>query len=309
VNKDIVHVINSSATGAGDIDITIRLSNKCNQSCTYCNEYNNSEIYPTYDYMISLFDSTLSQINDKNIRIYIFGGEPTIIPKFYEVVVYVINNYKNVEFEIQTNTTKNIEWFSKFSEYSEYINFNCSFQYHQYRQIDNLYAVIPYLKDNNLISHLDIMLEDGHSIEINKVIEKLKTLVPAEIIKLNFVDFTYNPEYEAIVGSNDNDKKDDEFAVTFKNGLVKKYSENDLRKSENDNFMMFRCRAGNRTLIIETNGDIFYCKSRRLKDKCVGNVFGENKIKSIVENEWILCSYGRCFCEMHLEKKRVGWNG
>lgn len=122
----------------GKLDvIDLRLSNLCNQACVFCNSVNSSKIEDelkihgeahvdnvyynhqpfanvdfrnpfTKEEIFSLFDN----ISD-NCRVYITGGEPSILKINYEVLEYLIDNKLNEKVWIDLNTNFQV-WNDKF---------------------------------------------------------------------------------------------------------------------------------------------------------------------------------------------------
>jgi sulfatase maturation enzyme AslB (radical SAM superfamily) len=302
----MVKLFNDTAPKEGCIDVTISFSDKCNYECSYCSEYNNSVKFNSFEYMEKLLHSVCEDLIDKKVTFYIFGGEPTIIPRFDKLIKGALKKYKNIEFEIQTNTSRKITFFEKFKDLGGRVKFNCSLQYHQTKNIDDYFNVVEFLNDNDLIHQVDLMLERENSDKIIRAYHTLVDMGLASILKLNFVDFKYNPRYSELFDQPPNNNKEDIFEITFNDKKKILYSENQLRKNGLDNFSLMNCRAGSRNLVIDKNGDIFYCKTHRGKDKASGNVFVENAIRDIISKEWVLCTFGKCFCEIYLEKQKPG---
>lgn len=78
------------------------ITEKCNYKCEYCGLYNNDKQEVTNLNEIYKFLLKIKILcNKQNVRFFIFGGEPTLHPKFTEIINLV--NKVNIDYLIQTN--------------------------------------------------------------------------------------------------------------------------------------------------------------------------------------------------------------
>lgn len=308
MDKNIVHVIGSGEAGDNTLGITVGLSEKCNHECTYCNEYDNSDGFKSIEYMKDFFHRILKEVKGRNVHFYMHGGEPTIVPGVFEVVSEIIDTYDFVFFEVQTNTSRTLRWFEQFDKYTGRIEFSCSYQQHQHRDVENFYKVSEHLMNVGTLSSLDVMLEEGNEGAVVKVVDKLGGMDFGKMLHLNYVDFKYNKKYSQIEHlMRDGKVNTEDLRISYKDGVTQAVSKNALHQNGDDNFNMFKCSAGGKNLVININGDVYYCMSHKAKGKPKFNIYSENKMAEVINKPWVLCSYGRCYCEVYLEKVRVGW--
>lgn len=91
----------------------VYMTNDCNLNCKYCSvlldcEKNNLPIKPTYNYeeLITFIKNTQIQVNDDEISIYFFGGEPSLeyddIERFISIAKEELSEYC-LKFVLHTN--------------------------------------------------------------------------------------------------------------------------------------------------------------------------------------------------------------
>ena len=91
----------------------VYMTNDCNLKCKYCSvlldcEKNSLPIKPTYSYeaLISFIKNTQITIEDDEISIYFFGGEPSLeyddIEKFINIAKKELSDF-NLKFVLHTN--------------------------------------------------------------------------------------------------------------------------------------------------------------------------------------------------------------
>ena len=308
MDKNIVHVIGGGEAGDDTLVITVRLSEKCNHKCTYCNEYNNSDVFKSIEYMKDFFHRILSDVSGRNVHFYMHGGEPTIVPGFYDVISEIIDTYDFVFFEVQTNTSRTLRWFKQFDKYAGKIEFSCSYQQHQHRNLESFYEVSGHLMNVGTLSSVDVMLEKGNEEAVMEVVNELKNMGFGKLLHLNYVDFKYNKKYYNIEYlMSDGVVNTEDLQVSYKDGTKTTVGKNALHQNGDDNFNMFKCSAGGKNLVININGDVYYCMSHKAREIPKFNLYSGNEITKVISKPWILCSFGRCYCEVYLEKVRVGW--
>lgn len=78
----------------------IILTTKCNNHCIYCHSNTNYE--PFFDF--SMIERRVKQeIKEEPVEIQITGGEPTIVPEFFEFLSFLKINYPNSKIKLITN--------------------------------------------------------------------------------------------------------------------------------------------------------------------------------------------------------------
>ena len=317
MDKNIIRVSQYEKELSDDkINVTIRLSNRCNFTCKYCTYHDNTVPFSSFDYYIKLLEKVLDSliINKKEIKLYFHGGEPTIIPNFFELIQHIVNKYNQIKIIIvQTNGSQSKEWYNKFTSINDNkILFSFSYQNHMNKNFDNYYEKILSLKINKLLLGFIIMMENENQNEIINVIKKINNDSDLKKMRIEytFVDNKYDKAYDSIkylIYEEDNtDQKDNMLFVEYKDGTkenIKNFTK--IKTDGNVNFENFLCSAGNKNLVIRENGDVYYCFSHDNSNIPAFNIFENNKIHEIMKQKYILCTHKNCSCELWLEKKSI----
>jgi len=306
LDKNIIHVYSDRPKNI--FNVIVSLSYKCNFSCDYCDWHKNVS-YPSYNEMLSLFENIILSVNNKDIIFFIDGGESTIIPNFYDIIKYLTITYNNVSFNIQTNTSKPLDWFKKFKDMSNNVTFTCSYQHHQNKSFEEYRDKVIWLNDNGLLHAVDFILEPMNELEIIDIIKYINKLSISDKVVYTYVDMVYNDKYDSILDIIDNKNKDTEsIYVKYKNGEIRHYYNTlDLKMLKDDNFRFFYCYAGMRQIYVEPNGDVYRCITDRYTKKPRCNVYDRETFSEYIKNGPYPCIFKECICEIWVEKVRVGY--
>jgi uncharacterized Fe-S cluster-containing radical SAM superfamily protein len=154
----------------------IRPSNKCNLQCRMCDP-NDSHLIAREYQRLGLIDnksaieknSTGFEIVDFTSarKIYVAGGEPTIMPEFYEFLDRCIaEGQTDVEFLINTNGTKLSERFKR--QLTHFRNFHFIFSIDGYKDL-NYYIRWPSSWDT-IIKNLQYLKQNKHIVTVNTTV-------------------------------------------------------------------------------------------------------------------------------------------
>jgi pyruvate-formate lyase-activating enzyme len=151
----------------------IRASNQCNLMCRICNPHSSSLIEKE-NQKLKIFDNDKSQYTgfdhvntDKVEKLYIAGGEPTIMPELYAFLEDCIEK-KKTNFEIQVNTNA-VSLNKKFKSLLKHFNnFNFEISVDGYGLV-NQYVRWPTNWDK-LVNNIDYIYSQGHKISFNSVV-------------------------------------------------------------------------------------------------------------------------------------------
>lgn len=102
-------LIQTSAYPDFDLKVTLKPSFRCNQSCWFCNEYDNDSHQWTKEDCDLVLEKLRDIPSDKNsLWIYFYGGEPTL-SKHWEYLQYeIVRMFPFKELFIQTQTNMSI---------------------------------------------------------------------------------------------------------------------------------------------------------------------------------------------------------
>lgn len=159
--------------------IRLRLSDKCNLNCSYCNEHSNGKSQ-SLNNMYNLINNIklLSKYENRKIDLFIYGGEPTGIKWFKELIKELQNlkleNFVN-NIEIHTNLTYDLTYDISY----DLSNTTIASSYHIETPIklkEIFWKNLEYLKTKNItISEINVMVKDLKDInELEKIVKKLK---------------------------------------------------------------------------------------------------------------------------------------
>jgi len=151
----------------------IRASNQCNLMCRTCSP-NSSMLIKKENQTLKIFDESnyqytgFAHVNIDNIeKLYVAGGEPTIMPELHNFLEDCIAK-KKTNFEIQLNTNA-VSLNKKFKSLLKHFNnFNFEISVDGYGLV-NQYVRWPTNWDK-LVNNIDYIYDQGYNISFNSVI-------------------------------------------------------------------------------------------------------------------------------------------
>jgi pyruvate-formate lyase-activating enzyme len=192
-NRLQIRNIEQLSTLSGPAYYEIRPSNKCNLQCRMCGPNDSHLIQREYQ-QIGLIDKN-KFLSKKNVtgfdivdfstakKIYVAGGEPTIMPEFYQFLDQCIENKKtDVEFLVNTNGTKLSERFK--AQLKHFSNFHFIFSIDGFDQL-NYYIRWP-SNWKNIVSNLHYLRANQHKVTVNTTVSIYNILSLHELFK--FID-------------------------------------------------------------------------------------------------------------------------
>jgi pyruvate-formate lyase-activating enzyme len=205
-NRLNIKNINDLSKITDPIFYEIRASNQCNLMCRMCSP-GDSILIEKENQKLKIFDESKYQytgfdhVNIDTIeKLYVAGGEPTIMPELYKFLEDCIEK-KKTNFEIQLNTNA-VSMNKKFKLLLKYFNnFNFEISVDGYGLV-NQYVRWPTNWDK-LVNNIDYIYSQGHNVSFNSVvsiyniaslysiIEFLSDRYKKAPIHLSLVMFTY----------------------------------------------------------------------------------------------------------------------
>jgi len=206
-NRLNIKNVNDLSEITSPIFYEIRTSNQCNLMCRMCNP-NWSSLIEKENKKLKIFDESKYQytgfdhVNIDNIeKLYVAGGEPTIMPELYTFLEDCIKK-KKTNFEIQLNTNA-MSLNKKFKSLLKHFNnFNFEISVDGYGLV-NQYIRWPTNWDK-LINNIDYIYNQGHNISfasvvsiyniasLYSIVEFLSNRYKKIPVHLNPVTFTYS---------------------------------------------------------------------------------------------------------------------
>ena len=271
------------------VKIEWNLGKRCNYNCSYCPEeiHDNTSLHTDIEILKSTVDKLKSL--GKPIRISFTGGEPTVHPKFEELVNYCKN--QGVSWiSITTNGTRKEEWYSNLRV--DQIVFSMHMEYEYRRVLNTIVNVKEYFK-GKIMAH--VMAHQDYMPHVRYVAGALNASgVPHAVRRVRwtqgdhdlFDDMRYNAEdlawvkeYEATVEANciiDDDKK---------------MHANDIIKLHLNKYKDWSCMAGIESLMINWDGEVYRATCR--VGGSLGNIYNGN---FVVPNDAVVCDRNFCTC-------------
>jgi pyruvate-formate lyase-activating enzyme len=154
----------------------VRPDNKCNLQCRTCNPLNSHLIAREYkklnievvDLLLKKHTSGFEIIKFDNLKkLYVAGGEPMIMPAFYQFLDDCINN-ANTDFEmlVNTNGTKLSTRFK--NQLKNFSNFQFIFSVDGFQEL-NYYVRWP-ADWNTIVENIQYLRDHGHRVTINTTV-------------------------------------------------------------------------------------------------------------------------------------------
>ena len=189
-----------------DIQLSLYLNLFCNINCSYCyihKEFKNSKSkiisHENFSILIKFIKMVSKKYSDKNIKIIILGGEPSLILNLIEKLYKTLSKLPNVTSYIFTNTINNFsELIQLCIKYNQKLNLSIHFEYFNAIKNNikkNINILNSLSKNNNL--YIDFMLSRNFNDEQEKITNILN------------IFNEYQPRYNFEVI--DNSEKEDEF--------------------------------------------------------------------------------------------------
>ena len=296
--------------------ISYKLTDNCNHQCKYCSQWTLGQEFNTKEQIVEHFrlirEVVLKETNLTKFDTYFTGGEPTLHPDFFEIIEEIYALFEgNIHIHIQSNTTKNLNWYKKLKSYNfgSDIVFSTSFQLDQIRNVEGWIENVEYLYKEKQLESISFMLEEKRITLINSYYKRFKTMgFPIKIIFVSAVDYDGIPGYKQLIKDAETDTSDEggnqiEYKVSFNDGTTEECSDLDLRLKGYNNFFLMKCEAGYRSIMIDTNGELSYCFAHyfNVRGKNLLNINkGKEDLLKIIKPQ--VCLWKECRCELWLRK-------
>jgi len=279
-----------------ELSVTLRLTNNCNYNCDYC-VYHSKEpwVEPKEFYSIA---ELLYKTNRNNYEFYVHGGEPSLHPEFVSIINYISNLFKDKHLLMQVQTNLSMDISVYLDARSSYL---VSYHHHRVEDIGKFLEKLNKLRDVGKLVCIDFMLEQG---DFDEVISAFKIMMSAgyeEYLRPRVVSGKEYTQYKNLCDLfADDDRK---YQITFEDGGSVIIPESYVGDT---NFRFMKCYARRNKVLIEPNGDYYYCMTHKLEG-------GLGRVKNIFLNqaefldslkEPLICMWKKCFCELDLRKYR-----
>jgi MoaA/NifB/PqqE/SkfB family radical SAM enzyme len=280
------------------IKIEWNLGKRCNFDCSYCPSSIHDNSSPHTD--IEILKTTVDKLValNKPIRLSFTGGEPTVHPKFEELINYCKN--QGVSWiSVTTNGTLPFEFYSK-QRVDQYV-FSVHMEYDVRRVLDTIVNTKE-LFPGKILVH--VMAHQDHMKRTRYIAGALSASnIPHAVRRVRwtqgdhdlFDDMRYNAEdlewvkeYEATVEANcviDDDKK---------------MHANDIIKLHFNKYKDWSCNAGIESLMINWDGEVHRATCR--VGGSLGNIYQGTLV---VPDNPVICDRNFCTCAADIPLTKI----
>jgi MoaA/NifB/PqqE/SkfB family radical SAM enzyme len=278
---------------SGSIKIEWNLGKRCNYDCSYCpaSIHDNSSPHTNIDVLKATIDQLTSL--RKPIRLSFTGGEPTVHPKFLELIKYA--KYKGVGWiSVTTNGTLPYEFYASLPV--DQLVFSLHLEY-DWQRVYNTMSKIAHDIKIKLVAQ--IMCHHDHmNSAVTLFARCLTDRIPATLRRIRwtqgdhdvFDDMRYHPDYlnwikqqEATVQPNT--------VLFYKDKPMEQRHANDVIKLHLNKYNDWTCNAGIESLMINWDGDVHRATCR--VGGSLGNIYEGN---FVAPSEPVTCDRNFCTC-------------
>ena len=304
--------------------IEIRPTTKCNYNCYYCVDLHNNK-NPILEIDIqSVCDMirTVKSVLHKKIRVYIYGGEPTLYPHLLELINGLSSVCEDGDLiEIQSNFSRKVEYFKplcKQIQNKHLVRF-CGSYHNTHTNITKFLQVCLFLKKHWFLNMVTFMY--NRKKDVMKDFELARKLLGDEHCELSpLISSTIDQDPNR---NNGTDKEIDHMFenvdcddlrkhsfmfddnITYETISGKhKTSRANMWKQRNYNFKGMRCSIMKDKIYIDWDGAAYKCINDLLnKQSAVFNVNATPDYTAYYSNvSCFECPHTRCFFDMEYEK-------
>lgn len=284
------------------VKVEWNLGKRCNYDCTYCPSsiHDNSSPHTDFEVLKNTVDNLMSL--GKPIRLSFTGGEPTVHPKFRELIKYC-KHVGITYISVTTNGTLPYEFYASMPV-DQYV-FSIHFEYDWMRSVRTIQDLAEQTKLNligQIMAHHDMM-------PMVKAVRQVlnNDQIPNTVRRIRwtqgnhdlFDDMRYHPddliwikEQEATVKSNT--------VLTDDQGTETLYHANDVIKLHFNKYKDWKCYAGIESLMINWDGDVHRATCR--VGGSLGNIYQGT---FTVPSEAVTCTRDWCTCAADIPLTKI----
>jgi MoaA/NifB/PqqE/SkfB family radical SAM enzyme len=279
------------------IKIEWNLGKRCNYDCSYCPSsiHDNSSPHTDINTLKSTVDKLLSI--GKKLRISFTGGEPTVHPRFEELIEYM-RNFDMIEFiSVTTNGTRNTSYYRTLPV-DQYV-FSVHFEYEWQKLLDNILRL--YISNEMSTAPKGIIQLMAHQDKIKHVKAFAETLdfyeLPYTIRRVRWTQGDHDLFDDMRYDQNDLDwilSKDSTVKPNTKminDNITTEYHSNDIIKLHLNQYKGYTCFAGLESLMINWDGDVHRATCR--VGGSLGNIYNNT---FIIPTDPVTCDRNNCTC-------------
>lgn len=292
-----------------DVCVKIRLTNQCNYKCPYCYYRNNKEPNIPWKNLQRIIDF-LKILNKDYYYIYIHGGEPTIHPDFIKFNAELNKALQGKDYFIYFDTNfsqDNIQYWYNLLDNVDKSKYKINANLHYGHERPEFYENYRKLYKYGVEMQLNIMVFYSIYYKCLDMFDVLKSefdnVIPKPVFYL-MDEFRYSPLERLFFYEKDPRK----FYWIDKNGLENIYSLNEIEFRKLNNFSFLKCDYGKKGIVIDTNGDFYFCTAHHLQRNRIEinspmNIFNDDLEKYFKIKKPKYCMFHSCSaCDLRIKK-------
>lgn len=282
------------------VKIEWNLGKRCNYDCSYCPStiHDNRSPHTPIETLYAAVDK-LGELK-KSIRLSFTGGEPTVHPKFEQLIDYC-NTKDYIEFiSVTTNATRTHDFYINLDV--DQLVFSLHFEYDWRKCLDTIIKSTGHSKKHALV-HVMAIHDKMDDVKFSVDILELYNIPYA----VRRVRWTENEDHDIFDDLRYNQKDLDwilqKTAAVKPNVLIdgtQQYHANDVIKLHLNQYKDWTCNAGIESLMINNDGEVFRATCR------VGNSLGNlYKNDFVIPVAPIVCTRNYCTCAADIPITKV----
>jgi MoaA/NifB/PqqE/SkfB family radical SAM enzyme len=271
------------------IKVEWNLGKRCNYDCSYCPASIHDNSSPHTD--IEILKATVDKLVTlgKPIRLSFTGGEPTVHPKFRELIQYC--NHVGVSWiSVTTNGTLPYEFYAGVD--IDQLVFSIHLEY-DWKRVFNTVESIADLTNIKVIAQ--IMAHHDHMDAVLQLRAKcLSAHIPNTVRRIRWTEGDHDLFDDMRYNANDLNWLKEQEATVEGNCIIddtKIIHANDVIKLHLNKYKGWTCNAGIESLMINWDGDV-YRATCRVGDS-LGNIYEGN---FVTPSEPVTCDRNFCTC-------------
>jgi len=271
------------------VKIEWNLGKRCNYDCSYCPSeiHDNSSQHTDIEILKSSVDQLMKL--GKPIRISFTGGEPTVHPKFEELVNYCKN--QGVSWvSVTTNGTRKDDWYANLR--ADQIVFSVHMEYDVRRVLNTIVNVNEYFAGKVMVH---VMAHQDHMKRTRYIAGALAaSAVPHAVRRVRWTQGDHDLFDDMRYGADDLAWVK-EYETTVEGNCIiddtKKMHANDVIKLHLNKYKDWTCNAGIESLMINWDGDVHRATCR--VGGSLGNIYDGS---FVVPSQPVVCDRNFCTC-------------
>jgi MoaA/NifB/PqqE/SkfB family radical SAM enzyme len=278
---------------ANAVKVEWNLGKRCNYDCSYCPSsiHDNTSQHTDLEILKATIDKLVSL--EKLIRLSFTGGEPTVHPKFAELIKYA--RYRGINWiSVTTNGTLPYEFYESLPIDQLVVSLHLEYDWQR------VYNTMSKIADGTKIKLVaQIMCHHDHMNSAYTLFARcLQQHIPATLRRIRwtegdhdlFDDMRYHPDHlnwikeqEATVQPNT--------ILFYKDTAMEQRHANDVIKLHLNKYKGWTCNAGIESLMINWDGDVHRATCR--VGGSLGNIYEGN---FVAPSEPVTCDRNFCTC-------------